>query len=418
MTTNATTSFLVTHLASIQTQITRCLAIPLVLGIFGNSASCMVFGQKQLRSSGVSRFFIAASTFNIIVLIYGVGTSFYALDHVSPDTYSLTFCKLRLYIRHILLMIVRSYIILACIASFGISSPHTSLRSLCQPRYVNWAIVLVPPAWPLIAIHMTFFNTIQKSQCVNIESYVIPFGIYFFLVVGLLPVVLMVIFISLTTRNLRRLHHRVRATVLRPARLQSRDRHFIRMLQGLVLMYVITNLFYPVNVLYSAATHWTAKSAERTAIEAIIFSITSCGAGSPTIISGFRELYKSHTFVPGLQCQVKAIDIKKNGFTFDLHWNVTTFYGNLTKDRRINSMIYFSEKRIGYQQQRINGTYPCFCARDDISVIQWNCQWRQLSLFLVVFDLIMGTLFFIPSMGMKILRERFQKESQTEQSTE
>ncbi|CAF0892419.1 unnamed protein product [Adineta ricciae] len=275
MATNATTSFLVIHLASIQTQITRCLAIPLVLGIFGNSASCMVFSQKQLRSSGVSRFFIAASTFNIIVLIYGVGTSFFALDHVSPDTYSLTFCKLRLYLRHILLMIVRSYIILACIASFAISSPHTSLRALCQPRYVNWAIVLVPPVWPLIAIHMIFFNTIQKNQCVNIESYVIPFGIYFFLVVGLLPVVLMTIFISLTTRNLRRLHHRVRASVLRPTRLQSRDRHFIRMLQGLVVMYAVTNLFYPANVLYSAATHWTAKSAERTAIEAIIFSITS-----------------------------------------------------------------------------------------------------------------------------------------------
>ncbi|UJR11321.1 hypothetical protein I4U23_015502 [Adineta vaga] len=271
----ATNTTLIITLAVVQKQITRSLVIPLVLGLLGNTFSCIVFCQKPLRSNGISLLFTAASIFNIIVLVYGIGTSLYSLDHISPDTYSMIFCKLRLYIRHIFLMIVRTYIILACIASFSLSSSQTSLRSLCRSQYVKWTILIVPPSWPLIAIHMPFFTTIQKNQCINIESYIIPFAIYFFLVVGLLPIVFMVTFISLTIRNLRLLHHRIQASIIRTSRLKSRDRQFIRMLIALVLMYVITNLFYPANVLYSAITHWTEKNPERIAIESIIFSVTS-----------------------------------------------------------------------------------------------------------------------------------------------
>ncbi|CAF0892400.1 unnamed protein product [Adineta ricciae] len=150
-----------------------------------------------------------------------------------------------------------------------------------------------------------------------------------------------------------------------------------------------------------------------------LFITICCSAGAPTIISGFRELYKSHTFVPGLQCQVKAIDIKKDVFTFYLHWNVTTFYGNQTKDRRISFIINFSEKKASTTANTfsINETYPCFCARVDISVIQWNCQWRQPSLPFAVVYLVMGTLCLVSGVCMKMLRKRFKKELQTEQST-
>ncbi|CAF1340890.1 unnamed protein product [Adineta steineri] len=322
--TNLTSSnTYVIYLSLVVKQLTLSLIIPLILGVVGNLSSCIVFRQKQFRSNGMSLLFTAASFFNIIVLVYGIGTSLYTLDHISPDTYSIVFCKIRLYVRHIFLMIVRSYIILACVAAFALSSSKTTLRSLCQPRYVKWAIVGVPFVWPLIALHMPLLTIIENNQCVNIDSYIFPFAIYFFLIVGVIPVFLMTLFIFLTIRNLRLLHNRIQSSIATPVKFKSRDRQFIRMLSALVLMYISTNLFYPTNVLYSAITHWTNKSSERIAIESIISSVTTA--------AGLKELYKSHTFVFH-HCQVKSIDVKIIKSGYYPQWNITVFNENQTKD--------------------------------------------------------------------------------------
>ena len=197
------------------------------------------------------------------------------MDHVSPETYSLIFCELCLYIRHILLIIVRSYIVLACAASFALSSSRVSFRSLCQSSFVNRAIIAVPLVWPLIAFHMPIWSTLRRNQCVNVDPYVLPFAIYFFLIVGVIPVLLMSVFILLTIENLNRLHRRTQTSLVASLRWKSRDQQFIRMLCALVLMYATTNLFYPANSLYLGITYWLVKSPERVAIESLLFSLTS-----------------------------------------------------------------------------------------------------------------------------------------------
>jgi hypothetical protein len=269
------TNSLVSHLTITQKQLTQCLSVFLVFGVVGNTLSLVVFRQRKLRSNAIALLFSAASIFNMLVLIYGIGTSLYAVDHVSPDTYSIVFCKLRLYLRHILLMIVRSYIILACAASFALSSSRAFFRAWCQPRYVNRAIIVVPLVWPVIAFHMPIWSTLRRNQCVNIDPYVLPFAIYFFLIVGVIPVILMCFFILLTINNLHGLHRRAQASVKAPLRWRSRDQQFIRMLCALVIMYATTNLFFPSNSLYLAITTWLAKSPERVAIESLIFNVTS-----------------------------------------------------------------------------------------------------------------------------------------------
>jgi hypothetical protein len=266
---------LVNSLNVVQEQVMYSLLIPLIVGLLGNIGSCIVFRQKELRSNGISQLFTVASMFNIIVLLYGIVISLYSINHISPDSYLIVFCKFRLYIRHILLMIVRSYIILACAASFSLSSSQANIRSLFQSRYVKRIIFIVPLIWPLIALHMPFFTIIHNNRCINIDSYVLPFGIYFFLIVGIFPIVLMVLFLLLTKNNLRLLNRRIQPTIVGPMRLKSRDQQFLRMLSSLVLMYIITNLFYPTNVLYLSLTYWSEKSPERVAIESLIYSVTS-----------------------------------------------------------------------------------------------------------------------------------------------
>ena len=174
-------------------------------------------------------------------------------------------------------MIVRSYIVLACIASFCLSSSRLKIRSLFHIRYVKLLIMIIPFVWPMIAIHMPILTELKLNKCVNIDEYVIPFGIYFFLIVGIISVVLMTLFILLTIKNLNEIHRRIEPSIsnVNSKRIKSRDKQFIRMLFSLVLMYITTNLFYPANVLYMSMTKSLSKSAQRIQIESLVITFTS-----------------------------------------------------------------------------------------------------------------------------------------------
>lgn len=255
--------------------LTLSLSILLFIGLVGNSMNFIVFRQLKLQKNPIALLFSASAIFNIIVLIYGIGTSLYTVNHVNPEIYSLPYCKLRLYLRHVLLMIVRAYIVLACASSFALSSTQNSIRLLCQIRNIKVLILIVPLVSPLIAFHMPIWTSIENDRCVTNESYIIPFAVYFFLIVGVLPIFLMILFIILTIKNLTSLHNRVQTAFVSLKRIRSRDRQFIKMLSSLVLMYITTNMFFPINTFYMSVTYWTPKSAQRIAIESIIYSITS-----------------------------------------------------------------------------------------------------------------------------------------------
>lgn len=265
------------YLKYIEDQMIRCLSIVLLIGLIGNVLSFFVFYEKDNRLNGISLLFRSASIFNIIVLIYGIGVSFYSINYFNPEKSSSIFCKIRLYIRHILLMIVRTYIVLACFGSFCLTSSKYLYRSLFDLRHVKWYIGIVPFIWPLIAFHMPLFTHLNANQCRNQSDYVFFFGIYFFTIVGLIPVILMVLFIFLTKNNLRLINRRIRPTLINgnSIKLKNRDQQFIRMLLSLVIMYMITNFIYPANVLYMSITDSTIKHQKRIQIESLILTITS-----------------------------------------------------------------------------------------------------------------------------------------------
>ena len=265
------------YLKLIEDEMIRCLSIVLIIGLIGNMFSYIVFNDKEYRLSGISLLFRSASIFNIIVLIYGIGVSFYSVNNINPEKSSFIFCKIRLYIRHILLMIVRSYIVLACFGSFCLTSSKLVYRSLFEIRYVRWYVGIIPLLWPLIALHMPLLTNLNKNKCRNVDQYVLIFGIYFFTIVGIIPLLLMILFILLTINNLRVINRRIRPSVVNgnSMKLKSRDQQFIRMLLSLVIMYLITNLIYPLNVLYMSLTDSSIKNEKRVRIESLIITITS-----------------------------------------------------------------------------------------------------------------------------------------------
>ena len=69
MSTNTTqVNHFVVNLSNVQKQLTRGLAVLLVLSLFGNSFSLLVFRQRKLRLNAIALLFSAASVFNILVL--------------------------------------------------------------------------------------------------------------------------------------------------------------------------------------------------------------------------------------------------------------------------------------------------------------------------------------------------------------
>lgn len=274
--TNTTrSSVLAMYMNYLQKQLSLSLSVMLVIGFLGNLVSFIIFRRQNLRRNAMALLFSASSIFNILVLVFGIGTSLYAVDRANPETTSATYCKLRGYIRHVLLMSVRGYIILACAASFALSSPKHSTRILCQTKFVKTMIIIVPLLSIVIAAHIPIWTTLQQNRCVMMDSYVIVYAIYFLLVVGIIPVVLMAFFILLTSQNLKKLHFPADNPVHVPVRIRRKDQQFIRMLASLVIMYVVTNIYFPANTFYMSVTYWTDKNPDRIFIESIIFSITS-----------------------------------------------------------------------------------------------------------------------------------------------
>lgn len=272
---NTSMNFFVENLHQIQNGFTRSLILLLLLGISGNLLSYFIFREKRFENNPISLFFSAASIFNIIVLIYGISFTLYIIDHSNPENSSNFFCQIRSYLRHVFLMIVRTYITCACVSSYLLTSTKTKLRSLCQGKYVKIVIGCVPLMWLIIPFHLIIWNRIENGKCLQHSSYVLPFGIYFLLIVGILPVLFMSLFTGLTIRNLRYLHRRIQSSFSVSQRIHSKDRQFIRMLVALVIMYILTNLFFPTNTLYLSLTHSSEKSIERVALESLIFSLTS-----------------------------------------------------------------------------------------------------------------------------------------------
>ncbi|CAF0972517.1 unnamed protein product [Rotaria sordida] len=103
--------------------------------------------------------------------------------------------------------------------------------------------------------------------------YNIIFSIYVFIIVGVAPPLLMIIFSLITLRNIRLAHRRIRPALTFTG-MHQRDYQLTRMLVSEVVVYILSTLPFPFNSLYNTVTISIAKSVDRQIIEAFINFIT------------------------------------------------------------------------------------------------------------------------------------------------
>ena len=252
------------------------LPICFIFGIIGNLFNIAVFGQKRLRTNSCSVYFISTSIFNFLVIFIGllpiVVTSYSSYDYAS---YLLSYCKFRSYIVHVLLMISRSSVALACIDRFALCSPYVHIRALTQRYIAIRLMTVVSFIWFLIPIHIIVEVDIQMPgrRCGAGGTYSIIYSIYAAIVTAI-PLTVMIIFSILAIRNLQCIRSRVHPNVKATIPIKKRDTQFTIIIISEVIIYFLSTVLFPVYSIYAAVTSTIAKSSERMAIEGFIRYLT------------------------------------------------------------------------------------------------------------------------------------------------
>ncbi|CAF3667828.1 unnamed protein product [Rotaria sp. Silwood1] len=255
------------------------LSTLIVLGNVGNILTSLIFIRTlRKQPNSCTYYLLAASIVNWILINTTLISTLYGVDHVDPQHRSIVVCKLRWYGGQILLMLSRSFMIAACVDRWALTSSNARIRSICRPKIARNVILSLLLIWPIIPVHMAIFINNYSGHCGAPSNYALAFAIYLFIFIGFLPPFLMIFFGILALHNLKRIRSQVRPRQNPVAiRLHKADRDLMRMLAGEVLVYLVTTVLYPVNVLYGFITTPIAyqKSEMRLAIEALVGYIIS-----------------------------------------------------------------------------------------------------------------------------------------------
>lgn len=272
---NSSISALSHKLITAQHTLTWSMLTFLIFGNIGNLCNCFIFLQKSLRSNSCSCYLFVSSIFNIIALNFAIPTAIYSIEHTNPGSYSLIYCKLRLYIYHTLLMISRYLIMFACIDRACLSSRRVFIRNFSQIHIARILSLTTIIFWFLGAMHIPILNTIRSGHCIMPGIYNLIFGIYALIFAGIIPPVSMSIFSLITIRNLHSARVRIHTFGHQTnRRMRQQDFHLIRMLTAQVVVYVLTTTFYPLNTIYEAITISVDKSIDREIIEIFVYFLT------------------------------------------------------------------------------------------------------------------------------------------------
>ena len=253
------------------------LSICFLLGFIGNLLNIAVFCRKHLRTNSCSIYFISTSIFNFLVIFFGIIPTIYtSYSSYDYSSYSSAYCKFRSYIVHVLLMISRSSVALACIDRFALCSPNVHIRALNQRHIAIRLVIGACCLWLLIPCHIIILADIQmpERRCGAGGIYSIIYGIYAAIVTAI-PLIIMIVFSSLATRNLRHIRARVHSNISTSAnRIRKHDVQFILILISEVIIYFLSTILFPVYSIYAAVTSSISKSSDRLAIEEFLRYLT------------------------------------------------------------------------------------------------------------------------------------------------
>ncbi|CAF2967802.1 unnamed protein product [Rotaria sp. Silwood2] len=244
------------------------------IGLFFN---ILIFSQSAHRRNSCSLYILFMSFCSSIGLNSAVIPVIYALDHPNPLSYSLVFCKLQYYLRHVFSQSMRTFLVLACVDRYATSSNRVYIRSFSRYQVAIRIIPLMILFWLLLGIFPTMLYSVTNGVCdANNGLPNILYSGYIMTVLGIFPLVSLITFGILMVMNLKEVRARARSlnngntmTILR-----KRDRDMLRMLLTELIIYICTTIPNTVVLIYKAVVQNTVHSGERQYMESFIFFLT------------------------------------------------------------------------------------------------------------------------------------------------
>jgi hypothetical protein len=223
------------------------LSIPpflLLMGNIGCICNYITLTDKQLRRNACGIYFLSSSIVDFFILNFNL-LSRWIHDGFLIDptmTKSLFYCKFRNYFVIVLPIISTSFLILASIDRWALSSSNVNRRKFSNRKLAYLLIIVITIFWLIILSHQLIFYEIFEDRCDgNSKNYDIFHGIFNIFCIGLIPSLLLSIFGYLTLRNVQQSIHRINpqmSLIIQRININRRQTQLIRM----VLVQVITTI--------------------------------------------------------------------------------------------------------------------------------------------------------------------------------
>lgn len=203
------------HWSATSSAINRYMPLPLfIFGTFGNLLNILVFTRKTLRKNSCVQYLLASTIGSCFALYVGMMSRMlngYGHDYT---LYSSALCKIRYFITYLSLTTTSWFISFGCIDRYCSSSKSVQLRSWCKTKIAVRVVSAIVLAGSLIFLETFYcFNTgqtgtIAACYSINVRCQVID-GLFLMIFYTTVPICLMIVFGSLTLKNIRQSRQRI-----------------------------------------------------------------------------------------------------------------------------------------------------------------------------------------------------------------
>lgn len=214
----------------------------------------------------------------LIALLMCIIPYLYALFYANTMLTNATFCKVRVYIIHLVTVIFRWLFAAASIDRYAITSTNNRLRNLASIHTVYRVVLKNGIIWLVVPVQILFLFNVKDNRCGIVHSIdaALYFSCHVLIAASILPTAIMVICAILIQRNLRLRLDRCRQLTSNGLSEeenleQRRDQQFVAMLFLQISVFVITLTPWTILYFYNSSTIYvTNKSADRAAIEGFL----------------------------------------------------------------------------------------------------------------------------------------------------
>ena len=248
------------------------------MAIVGNIScifSLMMFVRKAMRKNPSGLYFLSFTLCNFIFINTMIPDAIlYFGFHVDPTAKSLILCRIHFYIGFVTSALSSSYLILASIDRYIITSSNFHLRRFSTRSMARRLILGVTIFWIIFHIH-PFFLMIEPEKTNKTLHCSVDSGVYVFVLIwyeliifGFITPLLMILFGLRTVAN-------VRSVLINPvSRLYAIDRQLIVIMLSQCFLCVLFRLPLPISLIYTYLAKTSAYGARYRMINTFLLYLT------------------------------------------------------------------------------------------------------------------------------------------------